>query len=96
MNGWVKRITYITWLILYELQTFYTRGNRKLIYKSIYVTHENLILSFVLMNGKKIDRVIVNNYKTKLPFLLKIDLFTKTQIMRSSKISIKQLYDFNY
>lgn len=96
MNGWVKRITYITWLILSELQIFYTRGNRKLISKSIYVMHENLVLSFVLMNGKKKNKTIVKNYKTKLPFLLKMDLMTKVSIICSSKISIKQLYDFNY
>ena len=96
MNGWVRRITYITWLILSELQIFYTKGNRKLVYKSIYVMHENLVLSFVLMNGKKKNKTIVKNYKTKLPFLLKMDLMTKVSIIWSSKISIKQLYDFNY
>ena len=96
MNGWVKRITYITWLIISELQIFYTRGNRKLISKSIYVMHENLRLSFALMNGKKINKTIVKKYKTKLPVLLKIDLKTKISIISSSKISIKQLYDFNY
>ena len=96
MNGWVKRITYITWLILSELQIFYTRGNRKLISKSIYVMHENLRLSFALMNGKKINKTIVKKYKTKLPILLKIDLKTKISIIRSSKISITSLYDFNY
>lgn len=96
MNGWVKRITYITWLILSELQIFYTRGNRKLISKTIYVMHENLRLSFSLMNGKKINKTIVKKYKTKLPVLLKIDLKTKISIISSSKISIKQLYDFNY
>ena len=96
MNGWVKRITYITWLILSELQIFYTRGNRKLISKSIYVTHENIILSFALMNGKKINKTIVKKYKTKLPILLKIDLKSKISIIHSSKISIDSLYDFNY
>lgn len=96
MNGWVKRITYIIWLILSELQIFYTRGNRKLISKSIYVMHENLRLSFALMNGKKKYKTIVKNYKTKLPVLLKIELKTKISIILTSKISIKQLYDFNY
>ena len=96
MNGWVKRITYITWLILSELQIFYTRGNRKLISKSIYVMHENLRLSFALMNDKKITKTIVKKYKTKLPLLLKIDLKTKISIISSSKISITSLYDFNY
>ncbi len=96
MNGWVKRITYITWLILSELQIFYTRGNRKLISKTIYVMHENLRLSFSLMNGKKINKTIVKKYKTKLPVLLKIDLKTKISIIPSSKISITSLYDFNY
>ena len=95
MNGWVKRITYITWLILSELQIFYTRGNRKLISKSIYVMHENLRLSFALMNGKKINKTIVKKYKTKLPILLKIDLKSKISIIPSSKISIDSLYDFN-
>lgn len=95
MNGWVKRITYITWLILSELQIFYTRGNRKLISKSIYVMHENLRLSFALMNGKKINKTIVKKYKTKLPVLLKIDLKSKISIIPSSKISIDSLYDFN-
>ena len=95
MNGWVKRITYITWLILSELQIFDTRGNRKLISKSIYVMHENLRLSFALMNGKKINKTIVKKYKTKLPILLKIDLKTKISIIPSSKISITSLYDFN-
>ena len=58
--------------------------------------HENLRLSFALMNGKKINKTIVKKYKTKLPILLKIDLKTKISIIRSSKISITSLYDFNY
>ncbi len=96
MNGWVKKTTYIIWLILSELQIFYTKGNRKLIYKSIYVMHKNIRLSFIFMNGKKKERIIVKNYKTILPFLLRMDLKNKTSVILSSSISLKQLYDFNY
>ena len=65
-------------------------------HRSIYVMHENIKLSFEFINGRKKEKIIVKNYKTKLPFLLRMSILSKVGIILSSSISLKLLYDFNY
>ena len=96
MNGWNRPITYISQLITTELQVFYTNGNRKSLYKSIYVTNEIINLVFNKSNGKIIKKTIVRNNRTKLSLVHKLSLISKIGLMHGFQISFKELYDFNY
>lgn len=96
MRGWKKSIKYISKLIITELQIFYTKGNRKLIWKSIYVPFERISLRFNRMNGKIIERSIVINNKTKITVDFKLDMISKLGLITCSRIPFELLYDFNY
>lgn len=96
MVGWNKPIKYVSQLILAELQIIYGYGKRKLVYRRIYVDYENINLRFIRMNEKIIDKMIVKKNMTRLSLSFRIDLWSRVGLISGTKISFKQIYDFNY